>query len=151
MCPVRDGLSCPGCGLENYEGLCPVCRGDEEAAILDGLWPREPPVEVDATDQYDALFRKEPKRLFAGGLEMMRAIPGFAAQFTGRVPDEMMAKEDDDLVVPCPCGSDVRIGINELVYCPGDCGRIFYSTGSTVRVAGKPENLSSEPQTGVVH
>lgn len=27
--PVKDGPSCPGCGLPNYEGLCPVCRGDE--------------------------------------------------------------------------------------------------------------------------
>lgn len=23
--------ACPGCGLANYEGLCPVCRGDESA------------------------------------------------------------------------------------------------------------------------
>lgn len=28
--PVRDGAACPGCGLPNYEGLCPVCRGGEE-------------------------------------------------------------------------------------------------------------------------
>jgi hypothetical protein len=28
---VEDGPSCPGCGLPNYEGLCPVCRGDEPA------------------------------------------------------------------------------------------------------------------------
>jgi hypothetical protein len=28
---VKDGPSCPGCGLPNYEGLCPVCRGDERA------------------------------------------------------------------------------------------------------------------------
>lgn len=26
----KDGASCPGCGLPNYEGLCPVCRGDEQ-------------------------------------------------------------------------------------------------------------------------
>lgn len=27
---VEDGPSCPGCGLANYSGLCPVCRGDED-------------------------------------------------------------------------------------------------------------------------
>lgn len=29
--PVQDGPACPGCGLPNYSGLCPVCRGDEDA------------------------------------------------------------------------------------------------------------------------
>jgi hypothetical protein len=29
--PVKDGPSCPGCGLANYEGLCPHCRGDQDA------------------------------------------------------------------------------------------------------------------------
>lgn len=28
---VMDGPSCPGCGLPNYEGLCPHCRGDQDA------------------------------------------------------------------------------------------------------------------------
>jgi hypothetical protein len=28
---VKDGVSCPGCGLPNYEGMCPHCRGDQEA------------------------------------------------------------------------------------------------------------------------
>lgn len=27
----REGPSCPGCGLANYEGLCPHCRGDQDA------------------------------------------------------------------------------------------------------------------------
>lgn len=27
----KDGHSCPGCGLANYEGLCPHCRGDQDA------------------------------------------------------------------------------------------------------------------------
>ena len=35
--PVRDGPSCPGCGLPNYEGFCPVCRGDEDATRREGL------------------------------------------------------------------------------------------------------------------
>lgn len=29
--PIRDGPSCPGCGLPNYDGLCPHCRGDQDA------------------------------------------------------------------------------------------------------------------------
>lgn len=29
--PVKDGPACPGCGLPNYEGLCPHCRGDADA------------------------------------------------------------------------------------------------------------------------
>ncbi len=28
--PVKDGPHCPACGLPNYDGLCPVCRGDRE-------------------------------------------------------------------------------------------------------------------------
>lgn len=24
----QDGPACPGCGLPNYSGFCPVCRGD---------------------------------------------------------------------------------------------------------------------------
>lgn len=27
----EEGPSCPGCGLPNFSGLCPVCRGDEQA------------------------------------------------------------------------------------------------------------------------
>lgn len=30
--PVHDGPACPGCGLPNYSGMCPVCLGDEQAA-----------------------------------------------------------------------------------------------------------------------
>jgi hypothetical protein len=26
-----DGPNCRGCGLPNYSGLCPVCRGDYDA------------------------------------------------------------------------------------------------------------------------
>lgn len=27
---VEDGFSCSGCGLPNYHGLCPYCRGDSQ-------------------------------------------------------------------------------------------------------------------------
>jgi hypothetical protein len=26
---IKDGPSCPGCGLPNYEGMCPHCTGDQ--------------------------------------------------------------------------------------------------------------------------
>lgn len=44
---ICDGASCPGCGLPNYEGLCPVCRGDypayvEELQPFFGPWSPEP-------------------------------------------------------------------------------------------------------------
>jgi hypothetical protein len=28
---VLEGAACPGCGLPNYDGLCPRCRGDQDA------------------------------------------------------------------------------------------------------------------------
>ena len=27
----KDGESCRGCGLSNYQGFCPHCRGDQQA------------------------------------------------------------------------------------------------------------------------
>ena len=27
---VEDGPSCRGCGLPNYSGICPHCRGDQQ-------------------------------------------------------------------------------------------------------------------------
>ena len=29
--PIKDGPSCSGCGLPNYSGFCPYCRGDLQA------------------------------------------------------------------------------------------------------------------------
>ena len=34
---VKDGPACRGCGLPNYEGFCPVCRGDWNEAEAMGL------------------------------------------------------------------------------------------------------------------
>lgn len=36
---VKDGPACRGCGLPNHEGLCPVCRGDQQEAIHERMWP----------------------------------------------------------------------------------------------------------------
>jgi hypothetical protein len=49
--PVRDGPSCPGCGLPNYEGMCPVCRGDERATRDEGLpYPWDAPETDDGRE-----------------------------------------------------------------------------------------------------
>lgn len=50
---VKDGPSCPGCGLPNYEGLCPVCRGDEAETRRQGLpYPFNDP-EDDMPEPFD--------------------------------------------------------------------------------------------------
>jgi hypothetical protein len=41
MTPVKDGPSCPGCGLANYDGLCPHCRGDQQAFEVELVPPFE--------------------------------------------------------------------------------------------------------------
>lgn len=35
---VTDGPSCQGCGLPNYQGLCPHCRGDQSE--WERMWGR---------------------------------------------------------------------------------------------------------------
>lgn len=27
---IEDGPACSGCGLPNYSGICPHCRGDQQ-------------------------------------------------------------------------------------------------------------------------
>lgn len=44
--PVKDGPACPGCGLPNYEGMCPHCRGDQDAYERELVPPFESSVEV---------------------------------------------------------------------------------------------------------
>lgn len=52
---VQDGPSCSGCGLSNYEGLCPHCRGDE-AEFNEMMSRRVPPLDDDFG--WDDLFRE---------------------------------------------------------------------------------------------
>lgn len=42
---VKDGPSCRGCGLANYEGLCPHCRGDQDAYERELVPPFESSIE----------------------------------------------------------------------------------------------------------
>lgn len=45
--PVKDGPACPECGLPNYEGLCPHCRGDQDAYEAELV----PPFESSLSDR----------------------------------------------------------------------------------------------------
>jgi len=45
--PPKDGPACPGCGLPNYEGLCPHCLGDADAYEAELVPPFEPIEEDD--------------------------------------------------------------------------------------------------------
>lgn len=54
---VKEGPSCRGCGLPNYEGFCPVCRGDLTAlAEIDFAF--EVQAANDWLDDYDAALPK---------------------------------------------------------------------------------------------
>jgi hypothetical protein len=78
--PVRDGSSCPGCGLANYAGLCPHCLGNA-AAYEHELVPPFPSIaeqedqlaeqrrEDEARQRFDEGFAEyeESLRVEAGG------------------------------------------------------------------------------------
>jgi hypothetical protein len=92
------------------------------------------PVRMDPVGAYDALGRKQPRRL--NYADFARAIPGYAALFTGRVPDNFYAQVDDGVVeVACPCKPDQLPRCELLVPTPCACERWFVYTGSIVRVA----------------
>lgn len=96
---------------------------------------RDLPVEPDLAAEYDLLGRKVPHRL--GFMQFARAIPGYASQFTGRVPDQFVAQVDEGVVdVACPCGGTPRLEWMAPQACA--CGRIFANTGNVVRVVPRP-------------
>lgn len=59
----KDGPSCPGCGLSNYEGLCPHCRGDQDA------YERElvPPFETSKSERDTCQFCGGTGEVDSGG------------------------------------------------------------------------------------
>lgn len=76
-------------------------------------------------------------------------LPGFLAQFTGRVPDEFYSldrDEDDDdpmAVIACPCGGTPSVPVGQIRGC--DCERVFIYTGREVLVAkGDGQGPSTE-------
>lgn len=93
---------------------------------------RPPPWRVDPAAGYDALWRKQPQ--VPGFMQFARAIPGYAAQFHGRVPEEFVVIVDRDLfAVKCPCGETPLLRRNIPEGCP--CGRFYCEVGGAVRVA----------------
>lgn len=97
---------------------------------------------------YDALGRKQPKRL--GFIEWaLRPMPWLMRHFDKTVPSEFFAMDGDDAIIACPCGVDPppRVPFNMPVRCEGEgCGRWFFFDRQTVRVATERAEL----QTSVV-
>lgn len=102
----------------------------------------EDPVHPDLTARYDALGRKQPRRL--GFMVLARVIPGFAAQFSGRVPDGMYAQVEDETVeVLCVCKPEQPPRCRLWTPTPCACDRWFVYTGVDVRVARVSEHDDS--------
>jgi hypothetical protein len=103
-----------------------------------------PPWRVDPAADYDALWRKLPQVL--GFMQFARVIPGYAAQFRGRVPPQFTAQISHDVLeVACPCGETPRLRVNVPVCCV--CGRVFCDVGGVVRVAYTEAVVDYEPTT----
>jgi hypothetical protein len=93
---------------------------------------RLPPWRVDPAARYDALWRKQPQ--VPGFMQFARAIPGYAAQFHGRVPENFVVEVDHGLfAVKCPCEETPLLRRNIPQECP--CGRVYCHVGGGVRVA----------------
>lgn len=93
------------------------------------------PARPDPAAFYDALWRKQP--VVPGFIQFARALPGYAALWTGRVPDEFIAKVSiDEVDIACPCGETPRCRWNVPEECA--CNRVFAYYGSTVWVTYVP-------------
>jgi hypothetical protein len=79
---VSAGPSCPGCGLPNYEGLCPHCRGDQDAYERELVPPFETsiPTESHATPDPLEALREALGNLFALDEARFDAIAWAAVQ-----------------------------------------------------------------------
>lgn len=112
---------------------------------------REPPMDPDPLASYDALYRKQPKRL--GAVEGFRAVPWLLHYFDKEVPGSFWMLDGDEAVISCPCGHTPYVPFNVLVECDGpDCGRCFFFDGNRVRVARNAEGSDAsapEPSTSV--
>lgn len=99
--------------------------------------------ERDPLATYDALGRKQPKRV-GGFHEFLRGHPWMLRNFPKTVPGEMFMLDGDMVVVACPCGIDPapRVPFNRVTRCEGvDCRRWFWWNGMSVLVARpKPES-----------
>jgi hypothetical protein len=111
-------------------------RGQRRSELPDLPFRRDPAAD------YDALGRKKPAPL--NFMHFARAIPGYAALFNGRAPDEFVAQVADGVVeVACVCKPDELPRCKRLVPTPCRCGRWFLYNGSSVLVARLPEPASA--------
>jgi hypothetical protein len=58
---VRDGAACRGCGLPNYQGLCPVCRADF-LAYVEELEPHFGPWFEESDEQPENALSVPPEK-----------------------------------------------------------------------------------------
>lgn len=113
-----------------------------EAWASDGWWravaavSAELPAYLNPEREHDALGRAIPRNPFrskAGVLLLLR-LPGFAAQFEKRVPEDYTM----GCWVRCVCGEIQAVDAGEVVECAGRCERWFFNTGESIRVARWP-------------
>jgi hypothetical protein len=94
--------------------------------------PPAPPWRVDPAADYDAIWRKVPQ--VPGFMQFARGIPGYAAQFRGRVPEDFVDEHEPGLfTVRCPCEQTPVLRRNIPKEC--SCGRVYCRAGGVVRVA----------------
>lgn len=99
---------------------------------------REPPVRLDPLARYDAQGRKQPKRVFAGAMETVRALPWLLGKFELHVPEEEWTAQAGQAFVDCKCGEAVYVSDNGIERCQGECGRWFMYLNGRLRVAREP-------------
>lgn len=119
--------------LAGDRGLTAV---DSYRPLTEGSLLRRDPVA-----EYDVAVGKllKPIRF----MEVARSLPWLLRHFTGRVPDDMVARVSDDAVeVPCTCpGKPVTlVPWNVATPCNGTCGRYFWLIAGGVRVGYQPED-----------
>ncbi len=102
------------------------------------------PLRPDPLVTYDALGRKQPKRV--GLIEVLRMVPGVLKVFDKEVPPDrfsyMVADRGASVLVASHCKVEepLRVPFNTAVFCEGEgCRRWFFYDGRNVRVAREPD------------
>jgi hypothetical protein len=88
---------------------------------------------LDPVSRFDALGRKEPKRI--GYMEVVRGLPWLADAYDRIVPPENYIIDAGQAVVRCVCEEVTHVEWNRTERCAGDCGRWFWYIAGRVRAA----------------
>jgi hypothetical protein len=117
----------------------PITQRDVDAAFQEGLSEgyRHGVRQVVPARPETPLKAEMPRRF---DVRMLLGIPGlgpaFAGEFHKVVPDRFLTRDGDGYLVACTCGTEaVQTAYRHVSECPGECGRYFLQTESTVRVA----------------